>query len=708
MLTSADPDLRDICRGRPELVDAMTGRTTGVHLVSFIGSGGMSTVFAAELDATRKNPDLSPTTPTRLAVKLMQPSTWQQFKRLNQDPAQVFLREVVALSRIMERQPPTEFVVGFYGSGYVDVSMVTGDVYRLPWLAIEHVDGGGAGVSLGERVERAEGIDPIRALRILRGLFSGVTALHEEGVVHRDLKPENVLMAGPIDDETPKVADCGIARVDGLNATVAGMTPSYGAPEQILSTQGLRNPLVGPWTDVHALAAVAWFVLGGEDWCRHDTDSAWHAGQRRSLRTAQRTHPGFLSNTELLAKIDAVLAQGASARLPESAWEPAAASDYLWSSQKLLPAMWSGPERYTSVATFGHDLFPLLEQAAAQWTTRATKENRAATAFRPTQPFRVTEPGTDEARAAVQCFPPVREPLAGPGDAVFQPDGRFLMRFEDRLEYFIDDKPHRVSVPAEHVGDVAGAKWMARGPGGGFALVGPSHMLLVRGGRFTRLTPPKRTAGGEVGEIIGVVDDGRAFGIVTDETDDSDGSPELWRTSDGVQWDEPVGLPLGGEIRALSYGPYGFLVVGARKNRGRAMLLGFDNHPLLFAKGVTDRPPLFVCACSAMRESWGAGEGFVLFLERSDVHEEAVETTETPIAMALDLVGIPWLVTRHCVLRRHTGSRVARWRLYHRREADEPPFVAIGFTPSGARVLDAGGGGVHLAPRDVRTWRPTM
>ncbi len=143
----------------------------------------------------------------------------------------------MALGRMMERRPPCELVIGFYGSGR-SPGVEAGDrLVTLPWLAIELVEGGPDGVTLVDRVERApgEGVDPLRARRLLQGIFEGVAALHEEGILHRDLKPETVLVAGPIDDETPKLADCGIARVDGLSATVAAMTPAYGSPEQALA-----------------------------------------------------------------------------------------------------------------------------------------------------------------------------------------------------------------------------------------------------------------------------------------------------------------------------------------------------------------------------------------------------------------------------------------------------------------------------------------
>jgi hypothetical protein len=418
-------------------------------------------------------------------------------------------------------------------------------------------------------------------------------------------------------------------------------------------------------------------------------------------------HSGWLSQPELVTKLDDVLGRAAAPRLPDTVWASDAASDYLWSAKKISPAMWDGPERYPSVGEFTGELLPLLERGAVLWTARAGRENRAATAFRPTQPLRITGPGLDEMRASIRAIPAPREPKAVPGGVVFQADGRFLLRLGDRLDYFIDDKPHRVNVPDEFAPDVAAARWTVRGPGGGFALVSPSSIMLVRGGRFTRLPLPHR-GGGEVGEITATIHDGGGLCVVTAETDDSEGGPELWRSTDGTHWEDPIVLPLGGDVRALSYGPYGYLVVGERRTRARAMFVGFDKHPVLFTRGVNDRPPLTTCLSSGGKDAWGAGQGVMLYLERGDVHEETMEVEETPIAMGLDLVGSPWLLTPRSVLRRHVDSNSAKWRLYHHRPPREPDFVGIGFTTSGVRIVDTGGGGVHLTPRDIAGWRPTI
>ena len=104
-----------------------------------------------------------------------------------------------------------------------------------------------------------------------------------------------------------------------------------------------------------------------------------------------------------------------------------------------------------------------------------------ATAVRPTQTVQVEATALAEPLCAVSeivphSLPPSAPEAAGegiaPGGAVFQPDGKVLARFGERLVYFVGDKAHKVAVPAEHRRLVGATRWLSRGPGGGFALVG--------------------------------------------------------------------------------------------------------------------------------------------------------------------------------------------------------------------------------------------
>jgi serine/threonine protein kinase len=703
-----DAELRDLVTGRLPLVEATSGHFTGITLTRLIGVGGMSTVFQADFDPAFRSPDIWDRTPRSVAIKIMKPSTVEEIKNANASIDDIFKREVIALGRVMERVPPTEFVVGCYGSGFVDVQLGK-NVLRLPWIALELVSGGSLGVSLTARIEREpEGIDPIRALRLIRGIVEGVRVLHEQRIIHRDLKPDNVLIVGPVDDETPKLSDCGIARVDGINSTLAGMTYTYGAPEQILSSPTVRNPLIGVWSDVHALAAVVWFILGGEDWCRNDNDNEWTEGKRRSLLFATRVHYGFHAEGELFTKIDEVLRRGASAKLPAAAWTDEAKRIYERAARMMVPALLEGIERYSDVESFSNDLFPLLEKVADKWKTRARREKRTATTLRSPKIAAsgdVTTPilGIAEHPAQWSTEKHSSNIADGPILAVFQPDGRALGLFGNQLVSFIHDEAAIVGVKPDFAPLLRQTKWMVRGPIAGFGLVGPTHILLIgRGPEPILMNLPKPQNGASLGPIVAAVGDGRMFAVVTADADDPENNLELWVSENGVTWTEPFEVPLGGSVFAMANGVSGLFVVGGKRGgTGRALYLGHDEICRILTQRLRKRPPLLVAAPGIGKDCWAAGEDCIVRLDADTVDAESAQSFGLPVAMALDVIGIPWLLTSDKVLRRHSGGASAQWVVYYERPSDKPAFVAIGFTCNGAHVLDAGGNSILIVPHDI-------
>jgi serine/threonine protein kinase len=702
-LRSNDDNLRDLSDGQPLVVDAATGQATGIRLTRWLGAGGMSAVFMAERDPAVRCPLLSPITPRRLAVKIVKPSTEYELERLNLRSVDITRREIAALDLVRKMHPPTPHIIGLFGSGSVLVRSAGDDARELPWIALELVDAGAGGATLTDRVIKGQHgpIDPVRALRLARGIVEGVGIFHRFGVLHRDLKPDNVFVAGPVDDEVPKIADCGIARVEGVGGgTISAATLGYAGPEQVLSMQWptQRNPLVGPWTDVHALAATLWFIFAGEQWCRSPTE--WSSGVRRSLRTARHLHRGLLADGELLDALDQALRNGAAHALPDEARPPSGPGN----QRPLPPGLFGHKERrHATVAAFAAELLPLLEQSAARWVERAGEERVPATQFRTTRVREIDGMGAPPALVQ-EVAPPANLPAGamGPGDVVFLPGQWGFCRLGDKVFCFSQTEPSffEVPVPAPRRRLVAESRWLCRGPGKGIALVGPAHVLLLPESDFELLPLPRRPRGGEVGPIQAVIGDGRVFGVVTAETDDSNGGPELWLSAGRGAWKGPVILPLGGDVHAVVSGPAGIVAVGSRNGkRARAFLLGHDRQNRVFTD-VNDNPPLVVAAAGAEGESWAAGAGGVVRLDGGGASAEPFQGAGPPVAMGLDHDGIPWLLRERTVTRRVGGGTPMWWALTERHAA-APPFVAIGFTSEGVRVVDARGGGLLIQPQDT-------
>jgi serine/threonine-protein kinase len=204
--------------------DALIGRTVAGRFTikSFLGEGGMATVYTADQEAE----------PRRVALKVM-----NQDLMTDRTFVRRFQREAKAAARV---QHPNSVQIIDYG--------VAGD---LLYIAMELLEGDDLYVLL----EREGAIAQGRAVRILIEVCDALMVAHELGIVHRDLKPENIMvLTDPThaNGERVKVLDFGIAKLlaqDALNeergvdsraeqasaVTRAGTfigTPAYMSPEQ--------------------------------------------------------------------------------------------------------------------------------------------------------------------------------------------------------------------------------------------------------------------------------------------------------------------------------------------------------------------------------------------------------------------------------------------------------------------------------------------
>jgi serine/threonine-protein kinase len=120
-------------------------------------------------------------------------------------------------------------------------------------IVMECVDG----ETLQQAIARGP-LPPDRVASIVRDVAAGLDHAHRQGIVHRDVKPANILIRG---DGMAKLVDLGIASAtEQAPITRTGVvmgTASYMAPEQ------LEGRKAGPWSDVYALAAVAYEALSG-------------------------------------------------------------------------------------------------------------------------------------------------------------------------------------------------------------------------------------------------------------------------------------------------------------------------------------------------------------------------------------------------------------------------------------------------------------
>lgn len=92
----------------------------------------------------------------------------------------------------------------------------------------------------------------------LRGVLLGLEHAHGNGLIHRDIKPDNVMVGEDGEADGVKIIDWGCCWDLGGGArnpfrSFAVGTPGYMPLEQVLG----QSRLVGPWSDLYAVGALA-------------------------------------------------------------------------------------------------------------------------------------------------------------------------------------------------------------------------------------------------------------------------------------------------------------------------------------------------------------------------------------------------------------------------------------------------------------------
>jgi serine/threonine protein kinase len=300
---STSTDFEDL--DRLEGVVLPSGALPGVtfRLERVLGAGGIGVVFGA----TRHEGGAQ----TPVVVKVLRPS----LVAAGGSAALASVRkEAVALGRLNEHVPPTPFVVRLVDAGDLDFAQRV--PLRLPWLAIERVNGGDEGTTLEDRVRFAcdrtgSAFDPTRAARAIRCLASGLAAIHGVDVVHRDLTPGNVLCCGFGESEVFKISDFGLSRSAGMVETFGKVmlgTPGYASPEQSFPAE----TGVGSHSDVFSFGCLVYFVLTGEPYFLAKTLPRAlmmaRAPERRSVTDGALLGPELRERRDICEAVDRALA----------------------------------------------------------------------------------------------------------------------------------------------------------------------------------------------------------------------------------------------------------------------------------------------------------------------------------------------------------------------------------------------------------------
>ncbi|WP_434779071.1 serine/threonine-protein kinase [Neisseria sp. Ec49-e6-T10] len=95
-------------------------------------------------------------------------------------------------------------------------------------------------------------------LKVLWQIASGISDIHQAGIIHRDIKPNNMKMGG---EDIVKIFDFGLSRKQDLNAKTIGFKGTFGfsAPELFQNESKFTNAI-----DVYAFGATVLYFIRPE------------------------------------------------------------------------------------------------------------------------------------------------------------------------------------------------------------------------------------------------------------------------------------------------------------------------------------------------------------------------------------------------------------------------------------------------------------
>src|SRR5262245_51370252 len=130
-----------------------------------------------------------------------------------------------------------------------------GEENGRPYMVLEYLSGG----TLEDRLRSGTPLPDDSTRAIAAGIAAGLAHAHARGLVHRDLKPANVLFD---EEERPKVADFGVARMAAGEGTLTEAGTVLGTAAYISPEQAMGEPAT-PASDVYSFGVILYRMLTG-------------------------------------------------------------------------------------------------------------------------------------------------------------------------------------------------------------------------------------------------------------------------------------------------------------------------------------------------------------------------------------------------------------------------------------------------------------
>jgi len=103
-------------------------------------------------------------------------------------------------------------------------------------------------------------IDDDQKIKFVKGIASGMSHLHTEGIIHRDLAARNILLSEGL---IPKISDFGLSRFG--SADDENQTKSDVGPLKWMAPEAIKQRVYGKKTDVFSFGVTVWEIVVRDD-----------------------------------------------------------------------------------------------------------------------------------------------------------------------------------------------------------------------------------------------------------------------------------------------------------------------------------------------------------------------------------------------------------------------------------------------------------